>query len=192
MNQTPTKPRWWQKSLTQSRFTWKEPKAYLHLKDKNELPQLRRRQPLILALFFGLFMSQWWLAKTKSGSNRMPIEEAIAIILPVSTFFAYGIPWLAGKCPSQIIVNDRMICRTRGSSNRRVEFKNLASFRWIYMQQWAVLRFDLKSGRNNSVAVPLEVSHPELDAFLQERGLRKEPDGHWYEFDDLTFLRGAT
>jgi len=133
VSQTSPKPRWWQKSLTKSCFGWKEPKPYLRLKDRHELPQLRRRQPFYLVIFFGLFMSQWWLAKVKSGSNRMPLGEAIAITFPASALFAYGLPWLLGKCPSQIWIKDRMICRERGSSVRRWEFRNLESFCWMPM-----------------------------------------------------------
>lgn len=182
------------KPLFKVYFGWKEPKAYLQLKDRHELPQTRRAQPFlfiyVMALFMFSLMFKWWVAQ-KAGKPAPSLVESAVVAVGLSAFLVYGVPWIVLECPSLIRIREKTIARTRGSSNLYLHFRKLDSFCWIPMRQWFVLRFKRKSGRPTSLAVPMDVPRNELTSFLEERGLRKESDGHWADFEDLAFLRDA-
>lgn len=190
MSEDVPKRRWWPKPLLKEYFSWREPKAFLRLKDLHERPAARRIQPLVLLIIAGLVLLRWWIDKQKH-LHRESIWEILPAVLAVAALIAYGVPWITSKCSSYVKVRDKYIIRMRGNSNLQIHFKKTESFRWIPMQQWALLRLASSSGRSFTLCVPLEISRPELDSFLQQHGLRKEPDGHYTDFPDLVFLRDA-
>jgi len=182
------KERWWPKPLLKEYFSWREPKAYLRLKDKHERPAARRLQPLVLLIIAGLILLRWWIDKQRH-IPRESFWEFLPLTLAVAALIAYGIPWVTTKCPSYVKVRNKYIIRMRGSSNLQIAFEKTESFRWIPMPQWSLLRLTSKSSRHFSLCVPLKISREDLDSFLQQHGLRKEPDAHYTDFADLIFLR---
>lgn len=188
MNQLRQKQRWWNKPLTKSRFCWNEPKLYLRLKDRSELPRLRRMQPWLLLGFAALLLGQWSLARMKKGATPPSVETATFIALGGGAFFAYVVPWLISKCPSQITIKEKVVSKNRANSNRFWKLATIAAFRWIPVHDWTILQLKLRNGRDVFLCVAPEVVPADLEKFFQEKGLQKEPDGHWSEFQKLKFL----
>jgi hypothetical protein len=178
------------KPLLKEHFSWREPKEYLRLKDANERPAARRIQLLVFFAIVGVVLLRR-LINNQRNLQHESIGESLCIALAGAAFLAYGIPWVVTKCPSYIKVRNKHIMRMRGNSNLEIRFSKMESFRWIPMQQWSLLRLSPKSGRSFTLCVPLEISREELDSFLQEHGLRKDPDGHYTDFEDIAFLRNA-
>jgi hypothetical protein len=184
------KRRWWPKPLLKEYFSWREPKAYLLLKEKYERPAARRIQPLLFLFIVGLILLRWWIDK-KRHVPRESFWGFLPLTLVVAALIAYGVPWIVSKCPSYVKVRNKRIMRMRGNNSWSMEFNKAESFRWIPMQQWWILRLTSKSGGHFCLCAPPDISRAALDSFLLERSLRKEPDGHYTDFPDLVFLRDA-
>ena len=146
----------------------------------------------MLISLLGLLVLQWSLAKANPEKTPLPFEQAILVMFAGSALLVYGLPWLIEKCPAEVRVSDRLIWRLRGDSVQRWEFKNIVSYRWIVMPEWALLMLDQESGRRAVLGTPLDVPRSDVDAFLQRCGLPKEPDGHCSDYEELAFLRSDT
>ena len=188
MKSNPVRQSWWRHVFPKVHYRWKEPKPYLRLKDKSERPKLRRLQPWLLLGLVAVSLLQWALATAKPEGPELPFEQAVLVVLVGSAALVYGAPWLIEKCPSEVRVSDSDIWRLRGDSVRRWKVKNLTSYRWLVMSDWALLELETKSAGKNMLAVPFDVHLEDLDAFLQQCGLRKVADAQWSEFQELSVL----
>jgi hypothetical protein len=178
---------WWRRPLPPSRFFWKEPKAYRRHKNQHDLPAFRQAQRWVFVGYSLFFVFLWLIGKISSKGNASSSGLFLVLAVGASALIAYGLLPLSRLSSVEIAISERSISRGR----MRWPFKFFESYTWIPMNDWLIMLLKMKSGRVVTVAAPRDVPREVLDALFQRHGLRREPDGHWTDHDELAFLRGA-
>ena len=162
------------------------PKTLLKWKEDGELrKQLRpkmslRTQLLAISAWIVTLMLLRWMALAVPGRNPPPWPIALAIALPASLFFVYGIPWINGICPSQVWLMDNQLILAQGQRQIRLPWSAIASYSWgkhphktRMSETFDVLRVTDQRGQQLILSAPDASLRPEVDAIMTQKSVTR-------------------
>ena len=122
-----------------------------------------------------LVMATWGIAKLDATKHPPVLRSAIGLAIFAGLFSAYFVPWFGMRVPSSVMVFRNRIFRSNGCGHGEYKFENIASFRLLIDDRFRVLAFQKKNGRRVFVGTPLDFDTEAVIAFLECRGVRREP-----------------
>lgn len=166
-------PGWFGRTFATTRhFVWFKPKAFLAAAEE-EVKKRRRWwvRPMQVLVICLVAFAEWLGAKLSQPDTLVAHALPLALVIGVfcGLVFAYGLPWLIARCPSRIVVYDRLLHRSQGNWCPQFWFKDLSAFEYCSGPEFATLVLTRRDGRKVFVGVPLDFPGGDLTAFLMER-----------------------
>lgn len=159
-----------------TRFKWKEPRAFLKIKDGYEKSHTMVWYTLVWTVVAAAGMMLIWYLATLDPKKEPP-SASVALLLSLffGVFMAVILPWITRLCPSEVKVTDRFIHMARGSRNVILHWKQVTAYRLDSLDGMTVLQLGGGTGGLLIVALSDEVDAEELARFLESVGLKKDP-----------------
>ena len=156
---------------------WREPKAFLQLKDAEERAKRRWwHLPFATLLVAAMMMLNWYLARFDPRRHPFPFNTALMMAVGSGIIFSYGLTWIITLCPSEIRLYDTFISLVRGNSHWRIKYSKLEYFSWRMTQEHTTLILkQVKSKRELLIGLPSDTSQYEVNLFFLSRGVMQRP-----------------
>lgn len=125
----------WQKAY----FKWKEPKAFLRVRDAEERTQLRWWiQPLAVLVMVILLLFIWYVNRFNPRKHQSSLSITLIRSVLGAIFFAYAWPWIISFCPSEVRLRETYLIRLRGNSNQQITYSRMEYFAWSSTTDWNI------------------------------------------------------
>ena len=156
------------------KFKWREPKAFVEIKNKMEAKKQKWWYPIItFTVVVALTLTLRHFALL-TGKIPAPLKISILLAVSLGIFLAYIVPWLNKLCPTEIRITDKFINVIRGDRNNIYKWHKIKSFNFNKIQDMDILELVHKHRHVIKLAIDENIQINELEDYLKSIGLAKE------------------
>jgi len=156
------------------KFQWREPKAFVAIKNKMEAKKQKWWYPIItftVVVALTLILRHFALL---TGKIPAPLDISILLAVSLGLFLAYVVPWFNKLCPTGIRITDKSISVIRGDRNNIYKWNKIKSFNFNKIQDMNILELVHKNRYVTKLAIDESIQINELEDYLNNTGLAKE------------------
>ena len=163
--------------FSKPQFKWREPKAFLHIRDAEERASIRWWVRPVAALFITLMvLAQWYVARFNPHKHPPEFHVALVMAILAGSFFAYVFDWIITLCPAEVRLSETHVSRVRGNTNRAFKYADIEYFAWRVTEGITTLVLKRRKAKwEMLIGVPAEISRDDVHLFLLSRDVMPQP-----------------